>query len=141
MAAVLGLGFGVGRGQQDQNVGKRVGDKVDSAVQDIKRGAKDLSEGVKEQFNKMRASVHDMGVASRVYSRIHWDKGLQNASIEVHVRREGVATLRGTVADATAKAKAVHLAADTVGVNQVVDELSAIDSGAATTTKSTTPRP
>jgi osmotically-inducible protein OsmY len=37
---------------------------------------------------------------------------------------EGVATLTGSVPTAEAKTKAVTLAAETVGVNKVIDELT-----------------
>jgi osmotically-inducible protein OsmY len=64
----------------------------------------------------------------RVYSRLHWDKALHSSSLTV--RMEGTAVvLRGTVPDAAAKAKAVTLAADTVGVNKVVDELTLTSPG------------
>jgi osmotically-inducible protein OsmY len=57
-----------------------------------------------------------------VYGRLHWDKALSDASIELSVS-SGVVTLRGAVPDTAAKAKAVTLAAETVGVTQVIDEL------------------
>lgn len=65
-----------------------------------------------------------MGVISRVYSRLHWDKALTSAMLELEVKAGGVVVLRGVVSDSAAKIKAVTLTADTVGVTQVVDELS-----------------
>jgi osmotically-inducible protein OsmY len=64
-----------------------------------------------------------MGVAARVYGRLHWDKALNSSTLHVKVE-EGVATLSGSVPTAEAKAKAVTLAAETVGVSKVVDELT-----------------
>jgi len=110
-----------------------VGDKVDSAVQSLKRGAKDATEAVRQQYEKARTSVHGMGVSARVYGRLHWDKALTDAKLDVDVR-DGVATLSGTVGDAVARAKAVDLTKDTVGVNRVVDRLVV-----QTTTSTVTP--
>ena len=62
-------------------------------------------------------------MVGRVYARLHWDKALYVASISVDVGKDGNTTLRGTVADERAKAKAEQLTGDTVGVQRVVNEL------------------
>jgi hypothetical protein len=49
---------------------------------------------------------------------------LVGSALELEVRDDAVVFLRGTVPDAEAKKRAVVLARDTVGVNQVVDELA-----------------
>jgi hypothetical protein len=67
-----------------------------------------------------------MGVQPRVYARLHWDKALSTARIEVHMLRDGVVLLRGTVPDAATKAHAVELARDTLDVTGVVDELETV---------------
>ena len=46
-----------------------------------------------------------------------------NSKVEIDVQKGGVAVLTGSVADAMARAKAVQLAQDTVGVTQVIDQL------------------
>src|SRR4051794_26022431 len=103
-AAVVGA-WGLS-GQAQQRVGERVGEKLDDAGQAIKRGAQNLAGDVREGFARTRAGVHNMGIESRVYGRIHWDKALTDAVIELSGRDDGVITLRGSVADAAAKAKA-----------------------------------
>jgi hypothetical protein len=125
------------RPEPGDGTGERVGAKVDSAVKSIKRGARDLAENIREGFARTRESVHHMGVESRVYGRLHWDKALTNAEIEVNARNDGVVILRGVVPDSTAKTKAVALAADTVGVTSV-DDLLTIGPPRATTTTTTT---
>jgi osmotically-inducible protein OsmY len=75
-----------------------------------------------------------MGVEARVYGRLHWDKALYDAKIDLEARKDGVLTLRGTVPDAAARAKAVALARETVGVTEVIDQLTL-----GTTTPPTTP--
>ena len=101
-----------------------VSDKVDSAVQSLKKGAREASEAVRQQYEKARTSIHNMGVASRVYGRIHWDKNLAGSRVEIDVREDGNAILTGTVPDVAARTKAVDLTRDTVGVTRVTDRLT-----------------
>jgi hypothetical protein len=129
IAAAVSLAFGVawwggvGRAQQE-GAGEKAGEKLDSVGRKIKRSLDKAEEAVRESFHKTRESVHSMGVAARVYGRLHWDKALHDCKT-LHIKvEEGVATLTGSVPNAEAKAKAVTLAADTVGVNKVIDELT-----------------
>jgi hyperosmotically inducible periplasmic protein len=125
LALGTGVGLGVGRAQQT-GVAERVGEKLDSVGRGLVRGAQDVTEGVRRKFEVVRTDVSRMGVHPRVYSRIHWDKTLHNARIEVHMLRDGVVLLRGVVPDAAARAHAVALARDTVDVTGVVDELETV---------------
>ncbi len=79
-----------------------------------------------------------MGVVSRVYGRLHWDKALTDATITVDSREDGVIVLRGSVADSAAKSKAETLTSETVGVTSVVNELGIAPAAKETTTKTTT---
>jgi len=136
--AALGLAFAVGTWgaaqepkdlpptpppQQPRGTGEAIGDTVDNVVQSIKRGARATTETLQEQYQRARTTVHDMGVQSRVYSRLHWDKDLYDAKIDIEFK-EGTAILRGTVRTLQAKAKAIELARDTVGVDRVDDHLT-----------------
>jgi osmotically-inducible protein OsmY len=126
IAAAMGLALsvawwgGVGRAQQE-GVGEKAGEKLDEVGRKIKRGLSKAEDSVREAYHKTRDSVHSMGVAARVYGRLHWDKALHSSTLNVKVD-QGVATLTGSVP--SAKAKALTLAAETVGVNKVVDELT-----------------
>ena len=122
--AALGLTWAYAGRAQEPSTGQKVGEKIDGAVQDIKSGFRKAGNAAKEQFAKARTSVHNMGVESRVYGRIHWDKALNDATIELTSTEDGVITLNGTVADAKAKIKAIDLTKDTVGVTKVVDQLA-----------------
>jgi osmotically-inducible protein OsmY len=106
-----------------ERAGEKIGETIDRAARSIRRGARETAESLRETFARTRDSVNAMGVQARVYSRLHWDKSLNTATIDVGVSREGVTTLRGSVPDATAKARAAELALRTVGVSRVVDEL------------------
>jgi len=108
--------------QAPKSTTEAIGDTVGNAVQSIKRGARTTSETVQEQYQHARNTIHDMGVQSRVYSRLHWEKGLADSKVDIEFH-EGTAMLRGTVKSLAAKAKAVDLARDTIGVDRVEDHL------------------
>ena len=131
----IGLGFvfatmtvlgAYGVQAQQQDTGEKIGEKIDDAAAAIKRGVGKASDAVKDQYTRAKASIHSMGVESRVYGRLHWDKSLQSATIDVSVSKDGTATLTGSVANSAAKTKASELAMQTVGVNRVVDQLAVV---------------
>ena len=132
--AVVGLSWGYAGLAQDPGSGKKVGEKVDEVIQDIKGGLRKAGDAVKEEFSKAKTAVNNMGVESRVYGRIHWDKALNDATIELSANDDGVITLDGTVASDKAKAKAVELARETVGVTKVVDKLAVRPASSVTST-------
>jgi hypothetical protein len=59
----------------------------------------------------------------RITARLHWDKSLDGAQIQVLVKGEAV-ELRGTVASQEQKQRAVQLAETTAGVERVSDLLT-----------------
>lgn len=111
-------------GFAQQGVVERIGHKLDDVGRGVKDGVREVGDAVKKRFEVVQADVHRMGTHSRVYARLHWDKSLYGSKIEVHMLRGGVVLLRGMVPDAEARKKAVALAADTVDVTEVVDELA-----------------
>lgn len=125
-AALLTAAAG-GRSSGAQEPGKttteKIKERVSGAVDSVKKGVVNAEEAIKEQFSRAKSAVVNMGIEARVYSRLHWDKSLAAAKIDLTAPKEGVITLTGTVTDAKAKAKAVELTRDTVGVVQVNDEL------------------
>jgi hyperosmotically inducible periplasmic protein len=126
LAIALAMGVGwwasVGRAQQE-GVGEKAGEKLDGLGRKIKKGIDKAEDAVREGFHKTRDSVQSMGVAARVYGRLHWDKALHSSDLNVKVE-QGVATISGSVPTAEAKSKAAALAAETVGVTKVIDELT-----------------
>jgi len=121
----VGLSAGLGRAQQP-GVAERVGETLDNVGRGIVKGAQEVSDSVRKRFDVVRSDVSRMGIQPRVYARLHWDKTLTGARIEVHILRDGAVLLRGVVPDAAAKAHAVALARDTVDVTGVVDELDVL---------------
>jgi osmotically-inducible protein OsmY len=110
----------------EQGVVERAGETIDNVGRGLKRGVVELTDSVRAKFDAVRADVHRMETQPRVYSRLHWDKRLHSAKIEVHMLRDGSVLLRGVVADETARQCAVALARDTVDVKGVVDELTTV---------------
>jgi hypothetical protein len=126
-AFALAAGWALTRAQEQppapkESVTEKVKEKLDSAARSIKKGAQSAADAVKEQYHRARESVHGLGEHGRIYARLHWDKNLQGAKIEITVKGS-VATLTGTVPDTKAKAKAMELTQDTVGITEVVDHL------------------
>jgi hyperosmotically inducible protein len=106
-----------------QGVGERIKENARDAVQAVKKGVVSAEEGMKVELARARTAIRNMGVESRVYGRLHWDKALHDINIDIKAKQEGVITLAGTVPDTRAKTKAIQLTADTFGVVRVVDEL------------------
>jgi len=106
-----------------KGTGDVIKEKADAAVKTLRKGVGAAEEGIKGTFAHARTAAINMGLHGRVYARLHWDKALANAKIETEVSNS-VVTLRGTVPDAKAKAKAVELTNDTIGVNEVIDQLT-----------------
>lgn len=129
VAGLVALVAGAG---QAQTVGDRVGDGLDKAGRAVRGGLQTAGQAVRGGVNNARTSVANMEVVNRVYSRLHWDKALASSTLEVEIRAGGIAVLTGVAPDKATKDKALNLAADTIGVVQVVDQISVVAPGAAT---------
>ncbi len=132
-----------GEAGAQQGVGEKLGEGLDDAGRVIKRGLQRSGESVRESFARTKTSVQNMGIESRIYGRLHWDKDLNGSLIDLEVKDASVAILKGVVPSAVVKSKAVALTRDTVGVTQVIDQLTV--SGPTRVvpgdTKGTTPTP
>lgn len=100
-------------------VAERAGAKLDNAGRNFRRG-------IETAIERGRAPIIDRQLLTRVFGRVQWDKGLIGSTIDLEVRNEGTVFLRGEVPTPEAKALAVSLATDTIGVTKVVDELSVV---------------
>jgi osmotically-inducible protein OsmY len=151
MLAIISSGAALwsmnGRAQQDpqdppEGVATKAAEKIDEVGRAIKRGFLNAEESVREGLNKTgetvregftktRETVQSMGIPSRVYGRLHWDKEFHGTSLFVKAEG-GTVTVRGILADEAAKAKAIDLIKDTVGVTRVIDQLTVVSSSEAT---------
>jgi hypothetical protein len=98
--------------QDEESLGQKLDRRLDKLGRELRHG-----------WAEVRASIDRMGVQGRVYGRLHWDKDLANATIDIEVREDKSVVLKGSVPTESAKSKAVQLAQDTTGVHEVVDEL------------------
>ena len=113
VVCVLMLGFACTLPSAPAQIGERVDRALDR-----------LGDNLREGWEEARGAVNRMGLQARVYSRVRWDKALENETIEIDVQASDAVVLRGSVKSETAKHKAIELARDTVGVARVVDELT-----------------
>jgi BON domain len=146
--ALLGLtmpfwgNVGLAKQEQQGGVAEKAGEKLDevgraikqgivNAEETVRDGLNKTGETVRESFAKTRESVNAMGLGPRVYGRLHWDKSLNSCSLSIKVEGSRV-TLRGVVPDAASEAKALTLVGETVGVNQVIDQLTVLSPSSST---------
>ncbi len=136
----------VSRAQQDpppDGVAAKAGEKLDevgrailrglgNAEESVRGGLNKTGETVREGFTKTRETVQGMGLVPRVYGRLHWEKALHTSTLFVKAEG-GAVTIRGVVPDEAAKAKAVSLVKDTVGVTHVIVQLSVASPSAGET--------
>lgn len=145
--SVTSLGV-ASRGQQDpppqDGTAAKAGEKLDELGRALRRSLLDAEDTVREGLNRTgdtvrdgfartRESVQGMGLVPRVYGRLHWDKALHSSQFLVKADGGGAVTIRGTVPDDAAKAKAIALVKDTFGVTRVVVQLRVVSPGPETT--------
>ena len=127
--AVLVLVLAAGRAsvsQEPKTTTEKLKEKAGNAVTSVKKGVSSAGDAIKNKFHQAKGAVVAMGIEARVYSRLHWDKGLTGSKIDLSAPREGVIVLTGGVADAATRARAIALTTDTVGVTEVVDHLTVL---------------
>ena len=100
-----------------EGVAERIGEQIDAT-------ARKLGGGLRQGWAEARQTINTLGVRGRVHGRLYWDKDLNESVIDIDVRDGGAVVLKGSVPDAAAKAKAEQLTLDTVGVNDVINELA-----------------
>ncbi|WP_165251347.1 BON domain-containing protein [Paludisphaera soli] len=128
MGTALLAGGAALRAQQEPGPIERAGVKLDEAGrslrQGLERGFTKTKEVVRESYEATQARINDMSIEARVYGRLHWDKHLETSTFDITSEAQGIVTLRGLVPDEAAKKHAADLAAETVGVTRVVDQLA-----------------
>lgn len=98
---------------------------AEAVGQALENAGRNIRLGVRNAIDATQGSVvtYENPLAARVYSRLQWEKLLVGSTLELEVRGDGTAILRGQVASKEAKERAFLLARDTVGINRVIDEL------------------
>ncbi len=98
---------------------QRAGQAIDNAGKNIRRG-------VETGVARGQITAQERELLGRVTQRIKWDKQLVSSTLQLVVQADGTVSLRGSVMDEAAKARAVDLVENTVGVTAVVDELAVV---------------
>jgi hyperosmotically inducible periplasmic protein len=114
---LLFAGYAVASAQQRPGTAEQIGQQID-------RGLSQLGAELSEAWSEVRRGVEKMGVEGRVYGRLHWDKALEGAKLDIGVRDGKTVVLTGSVASEAARQKAEQLARDTVGVGGVINQLA-----------------
>ncbi len=79
-----------------------------------------------DSLQSIRGGIGEFAVDAKVAARLHWDKELEGTAIQVGALGGGVVKLTGSVPSFEAHQRAVHLARNTSGVSNVVDELTTL---------------
>jgi len=112
-----------------------VRDGLNKTGESVRDGFNKTGESVRDGFSKTRETVQGMGLVPRVYGRLHWDKALHSSSLFVKAEG-GTVTVRGLVPDEAAKATAIALVKDTVGVTKVIAQINVVSPSVGTTSSS-----
>lgn len=120
-ASLLGIFLAAaGCAQQGAAPGEAVeGLKGTSASDSFKQAAQVLGRGLKQ----VRQGLDDAELAGKIYARILWDKQLQAAKVSIDSRPGGVVELKGTAPSDRVRERVVDLAANTIGVREVLDRI------------------
>ncbi len=105
---------------------------------DAEQTASDAAARVKAESAKARDQLADVWLSTKVHSKFVADRDINGANISVS-SHDGVVTLRGRVLNEPMRDLAVAIARNTVGVTQVVNQLSVEIAGPARPQGSGTP--
>jgi hyperosmotically inducible periplasmic protein len=95
---------------------------TEKAYDKTKEGAEKVGEKTKEGLSKTGEAITDTWITGHVKERFMGEDVLKGSDIDVDTDNH-VVTLKGTVATAAARARAMQLAKTTQGVKKVVDRL------------------
>ena len=90
----------------------------------VQRAGQNIRNGIETGVARGQIRAQERELLARVTDRIKWDKQLVSSTLQLVVQADGTVNVRGSVVDEAAKARAVDLVENTVGVTRVVDELA-----------------
>src|SRR5262245_40440936 len=111
--------------QKDADKLKRVADK---AAEKVQAAAGVAHEPMANGIQVLKTGVDELSPEARVSARLKWDKVMAGSAVKVKAVG-GVVELKGSVATAEVKERAVHLAQTTTGVEKVNDSLEVTGAG------------
>jgi len=105
---------------QDADRLARIGGKVVDRLQARTTGG---SGRWSDTLQSIRGGIGEFALDAKVSARLRWDKDLDGIPIQATALGNGTVKLSGTVPTLEVRQHAVHIARNTIGVNNVVDEL------------------
>jgi hypothetical protein len=120
LAALLLLAV-CGCGKEDADRMSRIAVRTGERLDRVCGGSRGK---LSDSWAAARGCWTDTALDGRVATRLRWDKGLSNTSIDVKAGAPGVIRLRGKVTDQATHEHVLNVAATTVGVEKIVDEVS-----------------
>jgi len=100
----------------------KIEDKTKEGAEKTKEGAEKAYDKTKEGMSKTGEVITDTWITGHVKERFMGEDALKGSDIDVDTT-DHVVTLKGTVASAAGRARAMQLAKTTQGVKKVVDRL------------------
>lgn len=97
--------------------------RVENTIQVDPNEDKTVADRVKSGMSKTGEKITDAWITTKVKWFFVGEDALKGSDINVDTANNGVVTLKGTVASAAGKTRAVQLAKDTDGVTRVIDQL------------------
>jgi osmotically-inducible protein OsmY len=111
----------------DNDAGRSAADQLEGAAKTTGEKTKSAAESVGEKAKagaaKTGEAITDAWITTKVHSRFTGENALKGSDIDVDTK-DHVVTLKGTVASAAGRARAVDIARTTDGVTKVVDQLT-----------------
>jgi len=115
------LGFLSGCGNNDVEQLNKIGQKSINNLLAASGGSRGR---MASTVNSVRGSLSETSLDSRIAVRLAWDRDLTDIQIEVQVVSPGVVRLTGMVPQGVQRQRAYDLARSTMGVNQVMNEIT-----------------
>ena len=106
-----------------KSTGDKIADKTDKAMDKTADASKKAASKTKEVAKDTGEAITDTWILTKVKADFVGEDALKGSDINVDVK-EHVVTLKGTVATAAGRARAVEIAKTTKGVSRVVDTLT-----------------
>ncbi len=119
LSAALFVAAALTTSGQAQGPVQRAGQAIDNAGKNIRRG-------VENAVVRGQISAQERDILGRVSQRLTYDKQMVGSALQLTVRPDGAVVLQGSVANESAKVRAVDLAQSTLGVTAVIDELALV---------------
>lgn len=105
--------------QQAAKIGDVTENSAKNAGQLLQQTARAIGAGAK----KVKQGLDEAELTGKIYARLVWDKQLQQVKISIDSQPGGIVRLDGRVPSAALHQRVLEIAANTVGVREVIDAI------------------